>query len=105
MGIPVYIGDEWTAAGWRLAGARVIVPRDEAGDEATAVRRAFDQVRADAPPLVLIGARLARQLDPERLIEARSRLDPPVLVVGDAAGAERPDDIAGSIRERMGVAR
>jgi len=103
MGIAVYIGDEWSAAGWRLAGVRVFVPA--AGDGASAVRRAFDQACADSPPLVLIGARLARQLDRERLNEARRRLDPPVLVVGDAAGAETPDDIAGSIRERMGVAR
>jgi len=105
MSSPVFIGDEWTAAGWRLAGAQVIVPAAETGP----VRSAFEQACAHSPDhspaLVLIAARFARLLDPDRLMEARRRLEPPVLVVGDAAGAARPDDVAGAIRERMGVAR
>jgi len=101
MTVPVFIGDEWTAAGWRLAGARVMVPETEAAP----VRAAFDEACGDSPALVLVGARFARLLDPARLLEARRKLDPPVLVVGDAAGSDRPDDIAGAIRERMGVAR
>ena len=101
MGIPVFIGDEWTAAGWRLAGARVIVPTAETGP----VGRAFQQACADSPALVLIGAQFAHLLEPDALMAARRRLDPPVLVVGDVAGSDRPDDVAGAIRERMGVAR
>lgn len=101
MSCPVFIGDEWTAAGWRLAGARVIVP----AAEAASARSAFEQACGDSPPLVLIGARFARLLDPNALMAARRRLDPPVLVVGEVAGPGRPDDVAGAIRERMGVAR
>ncbi|MEX2499500.1 MAG: V-type ATP synthase subunit F [Wenzhouxiangellaceae bacterium] len=101
MGVPVFIGDEWTAAGWRLAGLRVMVPELRAAP----VREAFEQACADSPALVLISADCARLLDPGRLTEARRRLDPAVLVVGDAADSDRPDDIAGAIRERMGVAR
>lgn len=101
MAVPVFIGDEWTAAGWRLAGAMVMVPELRPAP----VREAFEQACAESPVLVLISARCAHLLDPARLMDARRKLDPPVLVVGDAAGSDRPDDIAGEIRERMGVAR
>lgn len=101
MAAPIFIGDEWTATGWRLAGARVMVPELNAEP----VRAAFEDACRDSPALVLIGAPFARLLAPGRLNEARRGLDPPVLVVGDAAGSERPDDIADAIRERMGVAR
>lgn len=101
MTVPVFIGDEWTAAGWRLAGARVMMPEPKAAT----VRAAFDEACGASPALVLVSAHFARLLDPARLIEARRKLDPPMLVVGDAAGADRPDDVAGAIRERMGVAR
>lgn len=101
MNAPVFIGDEWTAAGWRLAGVRVMVPECES----VPVREAFEDACDASSALVLVSARFARLLDPARLMEARRRLDPPVLVVGDAAGPDRPDDVAGAIRERMGVAR
>lgn len=101
MAVPVFIGDEWTAAGWRLAGARVMVP----DARAASVRAAFDEACEGSPSLVLVTARFAQLLDSARLMEARRKLDPPVLVIGDAAGSDRPDDVAGAIRERMGVAR
>ena len=73
--------------------------------QAALVRAAFDQACDASPSLVLISARFARLLDSARLMKARAKLDPPILVIGDAAGSERPDDVAGAIRERMGVAR
>jgi len=101
MSAPVFIGDEWTATGWRLAGVRVMVPKPEA-DPVSAV---FEDACRASPALVLVSARFARLLDPARLMEARRKLDPPVLVIGDAAGSYRSDDVAGEIRDRMGVAR
>ena len=101
MAVPVFIGDEWTATGWRLAGVRVMVPEPKA----PAVRAAFEDACAASPVLVLISAPFARLLDFGRLTEARRWLDPPVLVVGDAAGSDGPDDVADAIRQRMGVAR
>ena len=99
MTAPVFIGDEWTAAGWRLAGCDVECP--EASAEG--VRAALD--RARGAPLVLISAEFAGVLSADRLAALRAALDPPTLVVGDAAGRGRPDDVTGDIRERMGVAR
>lgn len=101
MAVPVFIGDEWTAAGWRVAGVRVMAPEPRAAT----VRAAFEEACDASPALVLISAPFARLLDFDRLTEARRRLDPPVLVVGDAAGSNGPDDVADAIRERMGVAR
>jgi hypothetical protein len=68
MPAPIYLGDEVSAAGYRLAGVRVRVP--ESGTEAEVLGRA----RAEAPlvlvapdllgetPLPDLAARLRRQL-------------------------------------------
>lgn len=101
MSAPVFIGDEWTAAGWRLAGCEVECPEDSAD----AVLAAVDRARGAGAPLVLISAEFAGLLSADRLAAWRAALDPPTLVVGDAAGRGRPDDVTGDIRERMGVAR
>lgn len=98
MGAPVFIGDEWTAAGFRLAGARTVVPGP--GE----VRRVFDAARAAGPPLLLLGADAARELEPALLESAQAALDPPVLVVSPAAGETSPPDLIVRIRRRMGVA-
>jgi len=101
MSAPVFIGDEWTAAGWRLAGCDIECPAASPG----AVEAAVERTRAADAALLLISSELAALLPPERLAAMRASLDPPTLVVGDAAGRGRPDDVTGDIRERMGVAR
>jgi vacuolar-type H+-ATPase subunit F/Vma7 len=101
MAAPVFIGDEWTAAGWRLAGCDTDCPEAEPG----AVGAALDRARASSGALVLISGEFAALLSPARLAEMRASLDPPLVVVGDAARRGRPDDVTGDIRERMGVAR
>lgn len=101
MTAPVFIGDEWTAAGWRLAGCDVDCP----AASADGVRAALDRARGAGAPLVLISAEFSGLLSADRLAALRAALDPPTLVVGDAAGRGRRDDVTGDIRERMGVAR
>jgi len=97
MAAPVFIGDEWTAAGWRLAGLDVSAPGP------AQIREQLEAVLDRAPPLVLISAEAAAQLDEVWLRRLRERADPPLVVVGDAAGRGAPDPLTRGVRRRMGV--
>lgn len=98
MAAPTYIGDEWTAAGFRLAGVEVLV----SGDEDTL--QMFERVLAGSSPLLLLSSGVAGQIPAARLEQARRHARPPVLVVGDPAGRERPEPLTRQLRRRMGVA-
>lgn len=98
MASPVFMGDEWTAAGWRLAGLEVFTPA--AGQSRDCLEAALEQ----SPPLVLVSAELADGLDQAWLRQLRERADPPVVVVGDAADRGGPDRLTRDVRRRMGVA-
>lgn len=96
MPAPVYIGDEVTAAGFRLAGARVRVCAPERADEelVAAMERAT---------LILIGAAHAAEVPPKRLHAAVAGLSPVVLVVGDATGEHEMPDVGARVRRELGV--
>lgn len=94
---PVFIGDEVTAAGYRLAGldVRVATPA-----EAPAL---WGRVLGEAPPLLLITAECAAALPPEALDAALARLDPPVAVVPDAANRVPLPDFTARVRGSLGI--
>jgi vacuolar-type H+-ATPase subunit F/Vma7 len=96
MHAPTYIGDEVTAAGYRLAGALVRVP---AVGETTA---AFDEARA-LSPLVLVSAAVAAKIDPATLRTALMALAPLVLIVPDAQGEVPLPDLAERLRGQLGM--
>lgn len=96
MAIPAFVGDEATAAGYRLAGARVRVPA--AGEEAAALAEA----RAEAP-LVLITAACAARVDAAMLRSALAALAPLVVVVADARNGAAPPDLAARLRGQLGL--
>jgi vacuolar-type H+-ATPase subunit F/Vma7 len=98
MTAPIFVGDEWTAAGFRLAGAEVHVPGDDDPE------RLFERVLASETALVLLGAEFAGRIPPEQLEQARRNARPPVLVVGDPAGREPLEPVTRRVRHRMGVA-
>ena len=74
---PIFIGDEVTAAGYRLAG--VEVRRVEPGEGAMALEQACQE----GPPLVLITAECAAGVPAAELARRLAALDPPLLVVAD----------------------
>lgn len=90
---PVFIGDEVTGTGYRLAGVDVrSPPLAEAG---SALREAISQ----RPPLILVTMEFAQQLGDTDLLDLLSAVAPPVLPVADAAGRVPVADFAARIRQ------
>ena len=96
MRAPIYLGDEVTAAGYRLAGAQVRVP--VTGEEDAA----FSEARALAP-LVLVSAAVATHIDAANLRAALAALQPLVLIVPDARGEVVRPDLAARLRGQLGM--
>lgn len=96
MTAPLYLGDEVSAAGYRLAGLRVRVP--ERGDEATALAAA----RAEAP-LVLVSAMVAARIADDVMRDAQTALTPLVLVVPDLVAGVAVPDLAARLRKQLGL--
>ena len=96
MNVPVFIGDEVSAAGYRLAGLRVQVP---AADEAIAVVEAA----CSEAPLVLLGSDFASRIPQQLLDELLSRVEPAVIVVPDIRGQAPLPDMAQRLRKQLGV--
>ena len=98
MTTAVFIGDEITAAAYRLAGVITRVP--ELGD----VARVFDAA-ADEAGLVIIAADFAAALPADTLSDAVRRADPLVLVVPDGGHRHMPEDLAGRVDRVLGIER
>jgi vacuolar-type H+-ATPase subunit F/Vma7 len=96
MSAPLYLGDEVSAAGYRLAGARVHTPL--AGAEAAALEWA----RLHSP-LVLVSAAVATGIDDAVLREALAAPAPLVLVVPDLQGDAPLPDLTARLRAQLGL--
>ena len=93
----IFIGDEVTAQGFRVAGASTRVPEKHAVGAALA-----DALReAD---LVLITADAAGEIDPDFLERTVRAASPLVLVVPDAAMRAMPPDPAAVVERVLGIA-
>jgi vacuolar-type H+-ATPase subunit F/Vma7 len=96
MTAPIYLGDEVSAAGYRLAGALVCTPA--AGEAAAAL--ASSRARA---PLVLISARLAREIGEAAMRPVLTALAPLVSVVPDLHGEVPVPDLGARLRAQLGL--
>jgi vacuolar-type H+-ATPase subunit F/Vma7 len=96
MTAPVYLGDEVSAAGYRLAGALVRIPR--AGEEAAALAWALTQA-----PLVLLTTAVAAGIGAADLRRALSALAPLVLIVPDLQNQVPTPDLAARLRTQLGL--
>jgi vacuolar-type H+-ATPase subunit F/Vma7 len=92
-----YIGDEATAAGFRLAGTEVRVPTP--AETADVFRRA----RADGADVILLSAACAPHLDPEELSAALLAEQPLVAIVPDVFGRRPAPDVAHEVRLALGI--
>ncbi len=96
MAAPVFLGDELSAAGYRLAGAVVRTP--VAGEEASF----FEWARREAP-LVLVTAAIAARLPPGLFTRAYAAGQPLVLIVPDVRRHAVPPDLARRVRRQLGM--
>jgi vacuolar-type H+-ATPase subunit F/Vma7 len=92
----LYLGDEVSAAGYRLAGVQVHTPR--AGEETAALAWAREQA-----PLVLMSAAVAAGVDAAVQRVALSALAPLVLIVPDLIGEVPVPDLAARLRAQLGM--
>jgi vacuolar-type H+-ATPase subunit F/Vma7 len=93
---PAYLGDEVTAAGYRLAGARVCVPPQ--GEEAAALAALLVEA-----PLVLVSAAVAARIAEADLRPALAALAPLVLIVPDPIGDISMPDLSARLRRQLGI--
>lgn len=93
---PIFIGDEVTATGFRLAGASVRTPPQPE------LLEAFRQARKEAE-LVLVSVGYARQLPTEELRQALVALTPLVLIIPDLAGHVAMRDLLDRLGRELGV--
>ena len=93
----VYIGDEVTAAGFRLAGVDTRVT--EPGDAADALRQALV---GDAECVWLSGP-LVESVPPALLQQALEAIEPPFAVVPDVRGVGAPPELVREVRNALGI--
>jgi vacuolar-type H+-ATPase subunit F/Vma7 len=92
-----FIGDEASAAAYRLAGADCRVPAPEETSEV------FRRALADGAELVLLSAEYAGRLDPAELSTALLAEQPLVAIVADVYGRRAPPDVAREVRLALGI--
>ncbi|MCG6858385.1 MAG: hypothetical protein LJE67_09990 [Salaquimonas sp.] len=96
MAKPVFIGDEVTAAGFRLAGLASETP------PADGVDLALERARGEAD-LVLISAESAEALPQAKLNQALRMTETLMVIIPDINGEHVPDDMEKHIRGLLGI--
>jgi vacuolar-type H+-ATPase subunit F/Vma7 len=96
MGAAVFIGDELTAAGFRLTGIDAVMAEPEAA--ANALRAA----RKEAA-LVIMTAELARHVPAAELEAALIAEAPIVAIIPDVLERVNPPDLASRLRRTLGI--
>lgn len=96
MSVPVFIGDELTGAGFRLAGLKVF--------EADAARLEADFRQAlNEAPLVIVTTRVVESLPKSLVRSAVRRARPPVAIIPEAVGGPPMPDVEREVRAALGV--
>lgn len=96
MSVPVYIGDEVSAAGFRLAGLWTVTPLPD--DVLPAIKRACEQA-----PLVLLSAASAQLIDETELDALLAGTAPPIAIVPDIHGTVPMQDLSLRLKKQLGV--
>jgi vacuolar-type H+-ATPase subunit F/Vma7 len=94
----IYLGDEVTAAGFRLAGLETVVTGP--GDAAGALREALQDPGTEC---VLLSGELVEYVPPPELAEALAGTAPLFAPVPDVLGRGSPPDLAGQVRNALGI--
>lgn len=97
MTLCAFLGDEVSAAGFRLAGVEVHAPTPA---EAPGLFRRL----ATEAELVLLTAEVAGWLPEVELRRAQAAERPQVLVIADVRARAEPPDIGAALRRQLGMA-
>jgi len=97
MAFCAFIGDEVSAAGFRLAGVEVHVPA--AHEAETLFRRLLGETQ-----LILITAEAAAWLSADLLARTLQAPHPLILVIPDLRGRVAPPDLSSILRRQLGMA-
>jgi vacuolar-type H+-ATPase subunit F/Vma7 len=96
MPIAEFIGDEVSAAGFRLCGIDVHIT--DSGNAMSLIRQARERAS-----LVLISSSAVRDIRSAELDEILASIEPPVLVVPDIRGLHDAPDIVSRIYKQLGM--
>jgi vacuolar-type H+-ATPase subunit F/Vma7 len=96
MASAIFIGDELTAAGYRLAGIETVVPAQD--DASAALRDARNRAG-----IVIITADVARRIATPELEAALLAETPGLAIVPDILLQSQPPDLAGRLRRILGI--
>jgi vacuolar-type H+-ATPase subunit F/Vma7 len=94
--LPLFIGDEITATGYRQAGIRTLPVA--AGQATKAIERALGDTQ-----LLLITPDCADELGAERLHTIMRRARPLLVIVPDAAGQSALPDVDAAVDRVLGI--
>lgn len=97
MALCAFMGDEVSAAGFRLAGVDVHVPGPEQAPDL------FCRLLSESR-LLLVTAEVARWLPEDLLLRASTAEQSSVLVIPDIRGRAEPPDLASLLRHQLGMA-
>lgn len=96
MSAIIFIGDELTAAGFRLSGIETVVPLREAAPEALAQARTRAEV-------VLLTADYARHVPASQLDDALAAEAPIIAIIPDILAQTPAPDLVGKLRATLGI--
>jgi vacuolar-type H+-ATPase subunit F/Vma7 len=92
----VFIGDEISAAGYRLAGAAVFSPSP------SDMQATFETACSQAS-VVMLTAEAARHIPPARLNAAQTKPEPLVMVIDDIRGRVSAPDLEDHVHTILGL--
>jgi vacuolar-type H+-ATPase subunit F/Vma7 len=96
MGRAIFIGDELSAAGFRLTGIETLVPKPDAVESAFADARTRGSV-------VIITADLARHIPPPQLEAAMLAEAPTLAIIPDVLFRAPVPDLTRRLRSVLGI--
>ena len=96
MSVAEFIGDEVSAAGYRLCGIDVRIANSS--NVLSLVRESCERAS-----LVLVGSSVSQYIPGTELDQLLANIQPPVLVVPDVRGLQDVPDIACRVNKQLGL--
>jgi len=96
MGQAIFIGDELSAAGFRLTGIATLVPKPET------VGEAFAEARSRGS-LIIVTAEMAQHIPAPQLEAAMLAETPTIAVIPDVLFNALPTDLTRRLRSVLGI--